>query len=264
MSARGGEKRDLATCLVAAATLGTTACADRASPQSGPALITAAQTDGATTTLPHPTHVATEVLVAPAEGFARAALDESGTRVPRVRTQMSRTDMLVALARGHKLAFGVPPLDPRLAGAFGLCAFENAHGEALYNFNFGNVVAGKVGGLHTRGPEPSSAAMAAHETADAGAAALWRVLKTQHGGALRAFDAANYPKAVEELARFGYFQAPASRYAVAVPQLAEAALLSTIPALRFSAKQRHQSFTDASPVAVYVASEPPLFDRPLP
>ena len=42
MLGRGGGKGGFATCLAAAATLGTTACADRTSPQSGPALIAAA------------------------------------------------------------------------------------------------------------------------------------------------------------------------------------------------------------------------------
>ncbi len=191
-------------------------------------------------------------------------LAASGTRVPWVRTWLSREDMVRALARGHLLAFGVQATDQRLAGVVGLCGFENAHGEALYNFNFGNVSARGTASLHAGEGSEIEPSMRAFATADEGAADLWNVLRTHHGRALQAFDETDYPKGVRELARYGYFKADAERYAKAVPQLADLALRSTIPGLRLSASKQHQALTDVAPSPRYVALQLPSNDRPLP
>jgi len=152
---------------------------------------------------------------------------------PRIRTGLTRESMLAALGRGHALAFGYEPWDARLAGAYALAAFENDHGAALYNFNFGNVEASaNQPRTHWTRPDGSVRALRAYDTAERGAAGLWDVLRRRHGAALRAFDAADYRAAVDELARYGYFEADTERYRVALPQLATRALTIELPALR--------------------------------
>jgi hypothetical protein len=160
--------------------------------------------------------------------------------VPRIRTWLTPEGLLTALARGHVRAFGEEARWPRLAGGYALCAFENASGAALYNFNFGNLVARNVETVHARWPvaETGGDRMQAHASVDEGAAAFWRTMRDVHGSALRAFDAGKYRDAVTALAKFGYFRADPARYEAALPSLASYASSRLIPTVRKEAAAR--------------------------
>lgn len=198
-------------------------------------------TDAERTTVAAATSYASSTVSTDADPFASPPRAMASPMVTRIRTRMSRDGLVIALARGHRLAFGADAVDLRLAGAFALSAFENDSGEAVFNFNFGNVAAIDASDRHwvwtdAQGRERR---MRAFDSAEEGAAGLWQVLARRHAAVLRAFDDRDYPRAVRALERHGYFEADGARYLAAVPRLAESALASLIPARRYEARSKN-------------------------
>ena len=170
--------------------------------------------------------------------------------------------MVIALARGHRVVFGREPTSERLAGAYGLCAMENDAGAALFNFNFGNVIAVQRSTLHMVQPGQDRW-MRAYRSAEQGAAGFWDTVRRYHGAALFAFDAGQYATSVAALARTRYFEADAERYRTSLPLLASYALGTLIPRLRLDARAQGLSVSSLGIEPRFARAEsPPVQELP--
>lgn len=73
--------------------------------------------------------------------WASAGLDGPGQKVLRIPTPLSRQELVAALRSGHQVRFGAPASIHKLTLTTAHVALENAWGEAIYGYNFGNISA---------------------------------------------------------------------------------------------------------------------------
>jgi hypothetical protein len=160
----------------------------------------------------------------------------------RVRTELTESELLIALARGHLRAFGRPVEEPRLVGAFALSAFETGRGAAMRNFNFGSLeaVTPDVPHIVLSAAESQThrvVRLRAFSTATEGAAAFWTTLRDHMPDVLEALDQRDVASATRRLAKRRYFEQHPGRYDAALPLLRGRAERHLLPVLRRDAKR---------------------------
>lgn len=147
----------------------------------------------------------------------------SDTReVPRLVTRLSESEIATVLDLGHVAAFNVSPSPARLSLAWALVCHENARGEAIHNFDIGNVDAtdewyGDVMSLTADEGEGASVHkqtkwLRAYPDAFSGAVGWWRFMADHHETALAAFDSGDGERSADALKRSGYFTGPLVAY----------------------------------------------------
>lgn len=138
--------------------------------------------------------------------------------VERTRTPLSEIDVAVALRNGYQTLFGEDPTFEILGVGWSQIALENAHGAAVYNFNFGNITGeGEGGDFYTLTTDeqvspgewkPLNMKYAAHPDAESGARAYWKLVTTRYRPAFDAFFTTGEASAAAmKLHELGYFTA---------------------------------------------------------
>lgn len=144
-----------------------------------------------------------------------------GETVQRVTTPLTRYALGHFLVLGHRSYFGGPPSLARLSVAWSHCALEHAHGDLLYNYNFGNVTAGnKWEGdsyvMHVPPPDPPVLRFRAFPEPELGAKDYWNMLDKHYAPALALFDWGRAYDACILLGQLGYYTANRKTYSTAV------------------------------------------------
>lgn len=147
-------------------------------------------------------------------------------KVDRVKTSLTRAELVLALRDGYLASFQKPPSVKALGVAFAQNALENAWGQAIWNNNFGNVTAGKA--WKDAGKDYYTLHVAerldpknhpdkwteidldfrAYPVPAAGAKAYWDLLGSPHyASVLPIFGAGDAKAAAYRLSELGYFTA---------------------------------------------------------
>lgn len=157
------------------------------------------------------------------------------TIVPRLRTPMTRVTMRRALVDGHVAALSVAPSVERVAVALAMLCVEHANGEAVWDWNLGNIDAGAewvgsafaltarevIGGRSVT----RTKMLRAYPDAVCGAFGFWVLLSApRFAGALAGFDAGNPAFAAYGLKAGGWYTGSESDYARAMVALYPACL----------------------------------------
>jgi len=139
--------------------------------------------------------------------------------VTRTNTPLGELELAVALRSAYVALFGEDPTSEVLGVAWAQNALENAHGRAIFNYNFGNITGtGEGGDFYTLTTDeqispgvwkPLTLKYAAHPDPVAGARAYWALIT---GSRYRpAFDqfftTGDAPGAAMKLHELGYFTA---------------------------------------------------------
>ena len=168
---------------------------------------------------------------AAAEVEAPASTPPTGA-VPKVATPLTDRGIVEVLSDGHTEALGTLPSHPRLMCGWSMIALENAHGRALWRWNFGNISAfGRWPGPYyvirvqeriQQNPDKwrwVDMRFRAYPDALSGAADYWRLMAGRYGSALARFDAGDPAGGARELGRLGYFTAHVEQYADTMSRL---------------------------------------------
>lgn len=144
--------------------------------------------------------------------------------VPAALTKTSPEDLRDLLIAGHISAVGEPPPYNRLGVAWAQCMLEVDRGNAIWNFNVGNLKCFKacqenpanLFALVPTGPKEYPI-FRAYVGPVEGCASYWRLLASdRYAPALPLFDAGKPYDAMITMGECGYFEAPPVAYANAV------------------------------------------------
>lgn len=145
--------------------------------------------------------------------------------VDRLKTPLTRAELVLALRDGYYLAFGQAPSIKTLGSAVAQNALETAWGQATWRFNFGNITAAaswkkdhdyfvlhvaerldKVN--HPDEWTTIDLAFRAYESAKEGAKGYWALLGSKYyASVLPLFAAGDVSGAAHRLSELGYFTA---------------------------------------------------------
>lgn len=140
------------------------------------------------------------------------------SEIDRVRTPLSELEVGRALRDGYVALFGRDPSFNVLGVGWAQIALENAHGNAIYDFNFGNITGtGEGGDYYTLATDEQvkpgvwknmTMKYAAHPDAVSGARAYWRLItNSRYAPAFPYFVAGDAVNAAIKLHSLGYFTA---------------------------------------------------------
>jgi hypothetical protein len=154
----------------------------------------------------------------------------AAAEVPRTNTPLSELDVARALRSAYQELFDEDPTHEILGVAWSQIALENARGQAIYDFNFGNITGTGENGFYALETDEQVAPgvwkrltlhYAAHPDAGAGARAYWRLITGAHYRPV--FDAefkdGNASGATMHLHALGYFTANPEPIAVTMGNL---------------------------------------------
>lgn len=148
-----------------------------------------------------------------------------GILVERKRTVLTEVELAAYLFQGHVHVFGgVDPSAERIGCAWAQNALELDRGKQIWNFNLGNVTAGKSWSgdfyaMRVPPPDPPILRFRSHASAIDGAIDYWRVMASHFGSALPLFDKGAATAVARELGRLHYYTADPNQYAPSVGKL---------------------------------------------
>src|SRR6266571_1427907 len=162
--------------------------------------------------------------------------------VERTKTPLSENDVASVLQRAFAALFDREPTREILGVGWAQIALENAHGEAIWNNNFGNITTTGATGdfyeletkeqIHPGQWKDVTMKYAAHATPEDGAEAYWRLVTgTHYASAFTFFELGDAPGAAMKLHRLGYFTANPGPIAVSFGHLYDRFLHYIAPAI---------------------------------
>jgi len=166
------------------------------------------------------------------------------SEVPIVATPTDELSYAAILRDTHTAVFGDPPSPLCLACAWAQIALENAHGRALFCFNYGNLMASKAWSgdyyvLRTkervsRDPDvwkEFDSHFRAFDDHLEGASSYWNVMTYQFSPVLALFELGRPSEAAYKLSEMGYYTARANIYAATMTSLFHTAQAHILPIL---------------------------------
>ncbi len=137
------------------------------------------------------------------------ALQPKPLKQPKILTEISSTDLMRVLQKGHFRIFGEEPSNKRLAMGWAQVALENGQGKKTYNYNFGNIGAiGKKTPYYLQ----SGHKFLSNNNFLSGAEIYWKTIKNMCPSSLKYFDVGDSNGAARQLARCGYYRADPDFY----------------------------------------------------
>jgi len=140
------------------------------------------------------------------------------SEVPRISTPLTELELADALYVGHLKVNGAYPSAERLLVALAQNALELARGKAIWNFNLGNVTAGRSWpgdyyNLRVPPPDPPVLRFRSHGNALEGAIDYWTLMNRLWPLTLAFMDNGDAAGAATQLGQYHFFLANVASYA---------------------------------------------------
>lgn len=146
----------------------------------------------------------------------------------KYQTELLPVEVAEVLRSTHLKVFDKPPSKRRLAMAWAQIALENGQGKQTFNFNLGNIGAGRTQPFYF---------MAGHKfrsftSFEEGGQAYWNVLKNRCLIVLSIFDTGDASKAAIQLEKCGYYRVEREIYEAGMSSLYNTAIRKILPNLK--------------------------------
>jgi hypothetical protein len=159
--------------------------------------------------------------------------------VPMLGTPLGELELAAVLRDAHHFTRGDFPSSACLSVAWAQCAFEHAHGRAIWCHNIGNIT---NFGWHedyytihfkpgTNPTDPPVMKFRAHDDFIDGARDYWHLITTLYAGALSFFDVGDAMGAVHALKMHRYFTGDETTYKNACSSLVHYFNAHVLPSL---------------------------------
>lgn len=145
----------------------------------------------------------------------------------KYQTELLPVEIAQVLKDSHYNVFRKYPSNNRLAMAWAQIALENGQGEKIYNYNLGNIGAGKHQSYYVVSGSKFRSFNGFEDSGDA----YWNVLKNNCSIVLSIFDTGDVSRSATQLENCGYYRVEREIYERGMVRLYNQAIWKILPKL---------------------------------